>query len=279
MRRPPVLIAAAGAIVIALGAVLVFVLSPAGTFDPVPSSGSGVSASPSPPPQDLLSGPRSTIPVLLVHGYAGAPSQMQPLADRLRQDGRRVLLVQLPARGTLDVHVSALSVVFAARALHAPVIDVVGYSLGGVAARQSLLFRQPEIRVRHLVMLATPNHGVRLPDDSGRPNQPHCTPENACGQLAPGSPFLTDLDKSPLARGRDGWLTVASTTDKLVRPPEVVALKGAKNLVLQDVCPTATEDHGQMDDSPTVLGLAVLFLDGRLPVNPTCNEALGAASA
>jgi pimeloyl-ACP methyl ester carboxylesterase len=231
-------------------------------------------------PRDLLPpAPRSDVPVLLIHGYAGAPSQMKALADRLTRDGRRVVIMPLPERATVDIRVSALAVVVAARNLHVPQVDVVGYSLGGIAARQALLFTGGFIHIRRLVMLATPNHGVSLPDDSGRPEQKHCEPTNACGQLKPKSPFLDALNKSPLARANPGWLTIASKTDKLVRPPSMVALAGARNLVLQDVCPGATEGHTQMDDAPSIVGLAVLFLDGRMPAAPVCDEALGADAA
>lgn len=276
MRRPSIWIAAAGVVIIAAGAVLVFVVGPTHRSSSIALPGSN--PSPSSPPVGLLpAGQRSTVPVLLVHGYAGAPSQMQPLAERLTRDGRRVVVVTLPKRGTDDIHVSAFTVLVAAHQLHAPKIDIIGYSLGGIAARQALLFHDKTVRVRHLIMLATPTHGVRLPDDSARPEQEHCEPDNACGQLAPHAPLLSELNKSPLAKGSPDWMTIASSTDKLVHPPWTVALDGARNIVLQDVCPNANEGHGQMDDSPLVLGLVELFLDSRLPAHPVCSDALAAA--
>jgi triacylglycerol lipase len=277
VRRLPWLIAAAGVVIILAGAVLVLVRGTP-SVDHIVGARS-TPAPPTPPPDLLPTGARSTVPVLLVHGYAGAPSQMQPLADRLERDGRRVVLVSLPERGTLDLHFSAFAVLQAARQLHVPEVDVVGYSLGGIAARQALLFRDGSVRIRHLVMLATPNHGVRLPDDSGRPEQEHCEPNNACGELAPYSPLLVALNKSPYARGNRGWLTLASATDRLVHPPAAVALAGAAGLVLQQVCPATREDHGQMDDSPVVIGLTLLFLEDRMPADPVCDEALGAAAS
>ena len=274
VRLSRLLIATAVVVVIVVGAVLVPVLAPPGRFGPLP-----LSEDPAPPSSAglLPANERSSIPVVLVHGYAGAPSQMQPLADRLRQDGRIVTIVELPDRGTVDIAVSARVVDRAAEDLHAASVDVVGFSLGGVAARQALLLHDGKVRYRHLVLLATPNGGVRLPDDSGRPEQQHCEPNNACGQLAPGSPFLRTLNDNPDARGRPGWLTVASTTDRLVRPPAVVALIGAQNLVLQQVCPGAVADHGEIVERPAVLGLVSLFLDDRMPSAPTCSDALRAA--
>jgi pimeloyl-ACP methyl ester carboxylesterase len=274
VRLPRLLIATAVGVVIVVGVILVPVLAPPGRLGPVPLSEDGAA----PPSARLLpANERAAIPVVLVHGYAGAPSQMEPLADRLRRDGRVVSIVQLPARGTVDISVSAGVVDRAVNDLHADTVDVVGFSLGGVAARQSLLLHDPRVRYRNVVLLATPNGGVRLPDDSGRPEQQHCEPNNACGQLAPGSPLLRALNADPDARGRPGWLTIASTSDRLVRPPAVVALPGAKNLVLQQVCPTVTADHGQIVSEPAVLGLVTLFLDDRMPSAPTCAEAVRAA--
>jgi triacylglycerol lipase len=283
MRRPPLVIGAAGVAVLVLASILLAVLGPPQRLRPLPfasDSSSPIAPGTVPAGTSLLPArQRSTTPVLLVHGYAGLPSQMNPLAARLTADGRRVVIVPLPKRGTVDIHISALTVFLAAKSLRAPVVDVVGFSLGGVAARQWLLLPDTSVRIRHLVMLATPNLGVELPDDSGRPEAMHCEPDNACGQLKPFSPFLRELDENPAAKGRPGWLTVASLTDRLVRPPSIVALQGADNLVLQDVCPDARVDHGQMDDTPAILGLVSLFLDDRLPRTPTCEEALGAAGA
>jgi triacylglycerol lipase len=282
MRRPPLAIAVAGLTVLVVASILLLVLGPTTRDDAAPgaAAGSGPPIDPSRGPggQLLPAGQRSSVPVLLVHGYAGAPSQMQALADRLSAAGRRVVLVQLPRRGTLDIHLSALALAQAARDVRAPVVDVIGFSLGGIAARQWLLLNDRTVRLRHFVMLATPNYGIGLPDDSGLPEQQHCEPGNACGQLKPFSPFLRQLDESPLTKGRTGWLSIASESDRLVRPPSIVALPGALNLVLQRVCPGLQVDHGQMDDTPAVLGLVSLFLDDRLPAPPTCADALGAAS-
>lgn len=280
VRRLPWLIAAVGVVIILSGAVVVLVRAAPGRGGPVPVRVASGAPTPSATPRDLLpSGRPSTVPVLLVHGYAGGPSQMQALADRLTREGRRVVNVSLPARGTLDVHISALAVLLAARQLNVPEVDIVGYSLGGIAARQALEYFGSKLRIRHLVMLATPNHGVLLPDDSGRPEQQHCEPTNACGELAPNSPFLTALDKDPNADGRRAWMTVASETDRLVHPTTAVYLKGATNLLLQVVCPGANQDHGQMADAPAVVGLTLLFLDDRMPADPVCDEALGAAAS
>jgi hypothetical protein len=55
-----------------------------------------------------------------------------------------------------------------------------------------------------------------------------------------------------------------------------VALPGARNVVLQDICPGIEVDHGQMDNAAPILGLVSLFLDDRLPARPSCGDAVAA---
>lgn len=219
------------------------------------------------------------VPVVLLHGYTGTPAAMEPLAAVLRSAGRPVVVVPLPQRATADVAVLAAAANRGVADLQRPAVDVVGYSLGGIVARRMLLDLPPGVTVRHLVMLATPNGGVRLGDASGRPEQEHCTPANACGQIAPGSAFLAGLSREPAAAGRAGWLTIASTSDRLVTPVGAVALPGARNVVLQDVCPGLVVEHGPVVLSEPVLGLTRLFLDGRLPASPSCGEMTAAGRA
>src|SRR3954452_2796218 len=255
MRRPPASVVASVLLVVLVSALLVAVLGPTRRVDPVllgAFPGARISSAAHPHPRNALQPMvrRSPVPVLLVHGYAGAPSQLRRLGDRLTREGRAVVYVTLPERATGDIHRSAVSLAAQARALHVPEVDVVGFSLGGIAARQWLVLEDPEVRVRHLVMLATPNGGVRLPDDSGRPEQPHCRPENACGELAPRSAFLRELAAipaaarrpapgspsrreraaPPAAAGRPAWLSVGSTADRLVHPVSATELPGARNL-------------------------------------------------
>ena len=285
MRRPPLLIAVTGVVVVALCTLVLTAFAPVAH---VRSSAAPLPATSTSPPDRgdraidstlLPAHAPDDVPVLLVHGYKGNASQLKAIADELERDGRRVVPVALPEHGTGDLRVAAFQLALAARDTGAPKVDLVGFSLGGLVARAWLRIGDPEVQIRHLVMLAVPNGGVALPEHSGLPYQASCETNKACGQLRPGSSFLRLLDDSPLTVGRDGWLTVASDSDGLVRPPSVVALRGARNLTLQQVCPNIEVDHGAMDTAPVVLGLVRLFLDERLPANPTCADALTAATS
>ncbi len=284
MRRPPLFIAIAGVVVVALSTLVLTAFGPAAH---VRSSASSLGARSAAPPEPgaraidgtlLPAGAPDDVPVLLVHGYKGNARQLQAIADRLERDGRRVVEVTLPEHGTGDLRVAAFQLALAARDVGAPEVDMVGFSLGGLVARAWLLVDDQQVRIRHLVMVSVPNGGVALPEDSGLPYQESCETDKACGQLRPGSGFLRMLDDNPLADGRDDWLTIASDSDRLVHPATLVALTGARNLTVQEVCPNIEVDHGEMDNAPVVVGIVRLFLDEELPANPTCADALAAAS-
>lgn len=105
-------------------------------------------------------GPDKGVPVLLVHGLAGASlTEWYQIAPKLAVD-RRVIMVDhrghgLSARGDLRFEVSddADDLAGVLDALETGKVDVVGYSMGGVIA-QALATRHPG-RVRKLVLIAT----------------------------------------------------------------------------------------------------------------------------
>lgn len=108
--------------------------------------------------REMGSGPE--VPVLLVHGLAGASlTEWYQVAPKLAVD-RRVIMIDhrghgLSARGDLrfDVADDADDLAGALDALDVGQVDVVGYSMGGVIA-QALAQRHPG-RVRKLVLMAT----------------------------------------------------------------------------------------------------------------------------
>lgn len=100
------------------------------------------------------------VPVLLVHGLAGASlTEWYQIAPKLAAN-RRVIMVDhrghgLSARGDLrfDVSDDADDLAGVLDALRVSQVDVVGYSMGGVIA-QALAMRHPG-RVRKLALVAT----------------------------------------------------------------------------------------------------------------------------
>src|SRR5271166_3434684 len=89
----------------------------------------------------------------------------------------------------------------------------------------------------------------------------------ACQQLAPGSALLTKLQQSPQVR--PPWLSLWSTDDQTVRPPDSARLAGAVNVPLQSVCPGADIQHSQLPTAPLVVGLVLRALaSNRLTAPP-----------
>src|SRR6266536_2615286 len=94
--------------------------------------------------------PEGPVPVVLVHGYDGTPASFSDLASHLRAGGRQVVVVALPDRGTGDIDASAAA------------FDLVGYSAGGIVVRAYLGQPGRAAHARHVVLLASPNHGAQL---------------------------------------------------------------------------------------------------------------------
>jgi len=65
------------------------------------------------------------------------------------------------------------------------------------------------------------------------------------------------------------WITVRSTTDRVVTPVESAALDGALNLVVQDSCRGATTSHGALPADPVTLAALDSTLGATPPAAPT----------
>jgi triacylglycerol lipase len=204
--------------------------------------------------------------VVLVPGYGGSQDALNVLADRLRADGRTVTVVTLPDSGNGDFSAQADALdqlVKQAIDGGAPSVDLVGYSAGGVVVRAWLNRDGTAARTRRVVTLGSPLHGASIAA-VGSAVVPGACP-TACQQLAPGSAFLTQLNALPIPPTTP-WLSVWTLTDQTVRPPDSARLDGAVNLAVQDLCPGATVQHGQLPTDPAVTGLVRLALESPTPL-------------
>lgn len=206
-------------------------------------------------------------PVLLVPGYGGTTADLQPLAARLQAAGRTVVVVDLPAGGTGDLRAAARAL--GAAAAGAPTVDVVGYSAGGVLAR--LYAVQAGASVRRVITLGSPHHGTKVAALAEAFASAACP--LACQQLVPGSSLLRGLADTP--RG-PSWVSLWSSGDEVVTPPDSARLRGALDLVLQDVCPGEVA-HGDLPTTPFVIGLVLQELaPGPTTAPGSCQELTAA---
>jgi triacylglycerol lipase len=205
-------------------------------------------------------------PVLLVPGYGGSTSALQPLADRLAGEGRDATVVALPGNGTGDLGAAADALDEAAGAAlqrtGAGSVDVVGYSAGGVVARLWAADGGTDV-ARRVVTLGSPHHGTSLADLAGQLAPGRC-PE-ACRQLATGSPLLAELNAGDETPEGPVWVSIWTAQDQTVTPPESARLEGALELPVQSVCADARVGHGDLPRDPLVQAMVLEQLGPAAP--------------
>lgn len=204
-------------------------------------------------------------PVLLVPGYGGSTVGLEALAQALRAEGRVATVVPLPGDGTGDLRASADALDAAAEASGAGSVDVIGYSAGGLVAR--LWARDNTTEVRRVVTLGSPHHGTGLASLGAASNSGSCPV--ACLQMVPGSELLEDLNDGDETPDGPQWLSLWTTQDQVVTPPDSARLDGAVNVALQDLCPGLQLDHGGLPVSLVVTSLVLQALSATELREPT----------
>jgi triacylglycerol lipase len=202
------------------------------------------------------------VPILLVPGYGGSQSALSRLAGSLRHAGREARVVTLPGDGTGDLRAQTRALDEAAAGA---LVDVIGYSAGGVVTR---LWVNGGGHVRRVVTLGSPLHGTEIAA-AGGVLAPGACPE-ACQQLSPGSALLASADREPVAVP---WLSVWTENDETVVPPESARLGGAVNVSLQSLCPSAVVAHSALPTDPLVTRVVLGALSGDTMAAPAAGCA------
>jgi triacylglycerol lipase len=200
-------------------------------------------------------------PVLLVPGYGGSTTALSSLAARLRAEGRRATIVTLPDRGIGDLTGQAKALDAAVRAdlnsTGAASVDVIGYSAGGVVARLWARDDGGAGKARRIVTLGSPHHGTGVATVGEV--VPGACPA-ACQELAPHSDLLSRLNAGDETPAGPQWVSIWTTVDEVVVPPDSARLAGATNIEVQDVCQGSTVAHGQLPTDPAVQGMVLAEL-------------------
>jgi triacylglycerol lipase len=198
-------------------------------------------------------------PVLLVPGYGGGTGGLRVLAGRIRAAGGRAIVLELPGDGTGDLRQQARvldrAVTGELRA-GATSVDVIGYSAGGVTARLWAHDHDGTHKARRIVTLGSPHHGAEIAT-AGEAFAPGVCPL-ACQQLVPGSSLLSELGGR--VPERPASMSIWTTQDRTVTPPDSARLDGAVNVPLQNVCPGARIGHGDLPTNPLVTGIVLRAL-------------------
>lgn len=209
-------------------------------------------------------------PVLLVPGYGGNGAALAALAGRIAATGREARVLELPGDGTgdLSAQVRVLDdAVDEALAAGAPSVDVVGYSTGGVVTGLWVARDDGAAKARRIVTLGSPLNGTSLAGAGAVAVPDACPP--ACRQIASGSAELAELARAGVG-GALPWLSVWTTDDETVTPPDTARLAGAENVAVQDLCAGARIGHGDLPTDPAVVGLVLGWLGAGSPGVADC---------
>lgn len=206
-------------------------------------------------------------PVLLVPGYGGSTASLSELATRLTAAGRDATVVPLPGNGTGDLVAAARALGDAVHAVltrtGAPTVDLVGYSAGGIVVRLWVA-DGGAASTRRVVTLGSPHHGTALADLATEVAADACPA--ACRQLAGDSDLLRRLNAGDETPAGPTWVSIWTTDDQTVTPPDSARLTGALNLSVQSVCATAQVSHGDLPRNPLVQSMVLTELAAGGPV-------------
>jgi triacylglycerol lipase len=210
-------------------------------------------------------------PVLLVPGYGGDTADLDALAATLRAKGRLAEVVALAGNGTGDLREEARQLSVAARRAlartSADSVDVVGYSAGGVVARLWVRDFGGANLARRILALGSPQHGTTVAGLASDIVPTQCP--IACQQLIPDSDLLRGLNAGDETPDGPRFISIWSTTDDVVQPPDSARLDGAVNITVQHICPGYHLRHGDLPTDPTVISVISAELSAQPPFLPS----------
>lgn len=206
-------------------------------------------------------------PIVMIPGLGGSTTSLNVLAGSLRGQGRDVTVISLPGDGTGDLREQAQTldaeVTAALARTGAPSVDVVGYSAGGIVARIWVADLGGDALARRVVTLGSPHHGTQLASLAGDLAPGACP---ACTQLAPDSDILRQLNSGDETPDGPEFVSIWTTLDETVTPPDSARLDGALAIPVQSVCADSLVAHGQLPSDPLVGAIVAEELGRMAPV-------------
>ncbi|MFG1654646.1 esterase/lipase family protein [Micromonospora sp. NPDC049275] len=247
-------------------------LAPAGAATAAPSTPAPSTAAPAAPVS--AAAVTAANPVIVVGGLSGVAVAYEPIAARLRADGYRTFIYQLPGLGLGDIPASARAfagyVAQVRASTGAATVDLVAHSEGGLVSRYYLKRLGGTASIGRYVSLGTPQYGTYVANIVAFLGLGSCAGIVACQQMTIGSGFLADLNAGDDTPGSVRYTTIRTLQDELVRPTGNAAVNdGATNVLIQAYCPLRVVGHlGLVLDGTAYTIVRGALVDG--PVRPNC---------
>jgi hypothetical protein len=167
--------------------------------------------------------------ILLLHGLAGTPRMLKPLANYLHRELDRPALDLALGVGFGDIRDTAMQIHRELVEQRVRRCDVIGYSMGGLVAAYLVKCLDQGRCVQRVVTLGTPHRGVPCLSDW---RWLLARWARSAQQMRAGSEFLEQLLRIPVPAGTS-ILSVSGSEDSVV-PPDAAHLEGAghRNLVV-----------------------------------------------
>lgn len=191
----------------------------------------------------LTGPPREADPVVLVGGWMNGDHSWNAWVRSLARDGIRPYLVTVPQNATGDLDQAARYVAAEVAKVRAATgasrVDVIGYSMGGLIARQYAKFHAVRDSVDAVVTLATPNLGIG-PTWAGGINRAFVRVNRAvfgaaASQAVRGSQLLARLNDRTTGDAAGSRVRYASVFARVTDGPVTSAsarLDGATNVAI-----------------------------------------------
>ncbi|MGE3621458.1 MAG: lipase family alpha/beta hydrolase [Acidimicrobiia bacterium] len=204
--------------------------------------------------------PTGPDPVVVVVGTLSPWWAGEPLAARLRADGRQAWVFELPDLGLGDIRTSGRALDDFVRSVldrtGAARVDLVGHSQGGLVAREMVRRGGTEL-VDSVVALGTPHHGTYVADLVALLGLGDCFGVVACQQMTRGSSYLAELNRDDDTWGPVEYTNIYTALDELVRPvASATQSGGATDVLVQAQCPLRWVSHaGLLVDGTVYSGI------------------------
>jgi len=111
---------------------------------------------------------------------------------------------------------------------------------------------------------AQPTTGTSLADLAGDVAPEQCP--LGCRQLGTDSDLLARLNAGDETPEGPTWVSIWTSQDRTVTPPDSARLEGALNLPVQSICPRARVDHGGLPRDPVVQEIVLAELAAGDPI-------------